>query len=161
MRRVLVVLVLAVATLSPARAAEIDLVAPVDGPVSRHFEQPPSPYAAGHRGLDISAPVGSLVVACASGVVAFAGAVAGTYAVSIDHQGDLRTTYSYLSSVSVKKGSSVAQGDPIGRSGAGHDAGDTPELHLGLRRGVEYLDPEPILVDSMRANLHRVLWLEA
>jgi murein DD-endopeptidase MepM/ murein hydrolase activator NlpD len=142
-------------------AEEIELIAPIDGPISRHFEPPPTPYAAGHRGIDYAAPVGTDVVACAPGVVAFAGPVGGVLAISIDHPGGLRTTYTYLGAVLVKKGAQVAQGQLIARSGPGHDPNDAPELHLGLRRGETYLDPEPVLIASMRRNLQRVIRLAA
>lgn len=161
MRPLVVTLSILLATIPGARAEELDLIAPVDGPISRHFEPPPTPFAAGHRGIDYAAPVGSDVVACAPGVVAFAGPVGGIFAISIDHTGGLRTTYTYLGAVLVKKGAQVAQGALIGRSGAGHDPNDAPELHLGLKRGEEYLDPEVVLVASMRRNLQRVIRLAA
>lgn len=161
MRRAAAVIVLLAVAAPTSRAESLDLVAPIDGPVARHFEPPPTPYAAGHRGIDFAAEAGSNVVAAAAGTVAFAGAVGGTYAVSIDHAGGYRTTYSFLSGVSVRRGVEVAQGAPVGRSGAGHNPADPPELHFGLRRGEEYLDPEPFLVASMRSNLHRVLRLAA
>jgi murein DD-endopeptidase MepM/ murein hydrolase activator NlpD len=141
-----------------AAGGSIDLVQPVDGPIVRHFEPPPTPYAAGHRGIDFGAPIGSLVVAAADGTVAFAGAVGGSLFVSIDHPGGLRTTYSFLSAVLVKKGETVAQGDPIARSGPGA-VGEDPNLHFGLRSGDEYLDPEPYLLASIRRNLWRVISL--
>lgn len=148
----------------PARAgaAAPDLVPPVDGPIARHFEPPPTPYAAGHRGLDFLAPEGSEVVASAGGVVAFAGQVGGRLFVSIDHADGYRTTYSYLSAILVARGDAVAQGDPIARAGLGHaDAESPPEphLHFGLRRGDEYLDPEPLLLAGFRADLSRVVAL--
>src|SRR5215831_10255378 len=100
-----------------ARSASIDLVQPVAGPITRHFEPPPTPHAAGHRGIDFGAPVGARVLAAAAGTVAFAGQVGGSLFVSIDHPGGLRTTYSFLSAVLVKKGQVVAQGQLVGRSG--------------------------------------------
>lgn len=144
-----------------ARAVALDLIAPIDGPIARHFEQPPTPYSAGHRGIDFSAPQGSSVFAAGGGTVAFAGPVGGTIAVSIDHAGGYRTTYSYLSAATVRRGASVAQGTLVGRSGAGHSGEDGPALHFGLKQGDIYLDPEPVLVASMRANLQRVIRLAA
>jgi murein DD-endopeptidase MepM/ murein hydrolase activator NlpD len=136
----------------------LDLLQPISGPITRHFEPPPTPYAAGHRGIDFGAPIGTRVVAAADGTVSFAGQVGGSLFVSIDHAGGLRTTYSFLSAVLVKKGQAVAQGQPVAMSGPGA-AGEQPNLHFGLRSGADYLDPEPYLLASIRRNLWRVIWL--
>ncbi len=77
---------------------------------------------------------------------------------SIDHPGGLRTTYSFLSAVMVKKGHVVAQGQPIAKSGPGA-TGEQPNLHFGLKSGADYLDPEPFLLASIRRNIWRVIWL--
>jgi murein DD-endopeptidase MepM/ murein hydrolase activator NlpD len=157
-----VVLVLAVlASVVPAvgQDADLDLIPPVDGPITRHFEPPPTPYTAGHRGLDFETPRGADVLAASDGIVAFAGQVGGALFVSIDHPVGLRTTYSFLDVVLVTEGQSVAQGDRIAVSGSGHAGVTPPHLHFGLRRGSEYLDPEPYLIRSMRRNLWRVVRL--
>lgn len=114
---------------------------PVVGPVIRPFEAPANPYAPGHRGIDIAAPLGSEVLAAADGVVAFAGWAGSGLSVSIDHDGGLRTTYSWLSEVDVHKGDSVLAGDPIALSGHGHPDVETPHLHFGVKIGDEYVDP--------------------
>jgi len=159
MRRALVLLAIAVIVAAPAaRGVPIDLVQPVPGPITRHFEAPPTPYAAGHRGIDFGARVGTIVVAAAGGTVSFAGQVGGSLFVSIDHPGGLRTTYSFLSALLVKKGQAVTQGQQIARSGPGA-AGEEPNLHFGLRSGADYLDPEPYLLASIRRNLWRVIHL--
>jgi murein DD-endopeptidase MepM/ murein hydrolase activator NlpD len=159
MRRLLALLaVVAVTTAPAASSAAIDLIQPIPGPISRHFEPPPTPYSAGHRGIDFRAQVGTPVVAAAAGTVSFAGQVGGSLFVSIDHPGGLKTTYSFLSAVLVKKGQTVAQGQQIARSGPGA-AGEDPNLHFGLRSGTDYLDPEPYLLASIRRNIWRVIWL--
>src|SRR6266511_309497 len=107
MRARLLVFVAIAALLAPwpARSATAHpYLRPVRGAILRHFEPPPTPYAAGHRGIDMAAPVGTPVLASNDGVVAFAGPVAGSLFVSIDHADGLRTTYSFLSAVVVKKG---------------------------------------------------------
>jgi murein DD-endopeptidase MepM/ murein hydrolase activator NlpD len=91
--------------------------------------------------------------------VSFAGQVGGSLFVSIDHPGGLRSTYSFLSAVLVKKGQAVTQGDLIARSGLGHVGQDPPHLHFGIRSGDQYLDPEPMLLESMRRNLWRIIHL--
>ncbi|MGY1772364.1 peptidoglycan DD-metalloendopeptidase family protein [Blastococcus sp. SYSU D00813] len=121
-------------------------VPPVPGPeVTRAFEAPGSPYGPGHRGVDLAAAPGAVVVAAGDGVVAFAGAVAGRPVVSIDHPGGLRTTYEPVEP-SVGAGQRVTSGSPVGTLAAGHAGCPAPAcLHWGLRRGETYLDPLQLL----------------
>jgi murein DD-endopeptidase MepM/ murein hydrolase activator NlpD len=113
--------------------------------VSRAFDTLPSPYAAGHRGVDLLGTVGDPVLAAGAGVVAFAGQVAGRPVLSVDHAGGLRTTYEPVQPL-VAAGQPVAAGTPLGVLAAGH-AGCPAEacLHWGLRRGDTYLDPLVLL----------------
>ena len=118
---------------------------PVTGPILRSFEPPSGPYAPGHRGIDVGAPLGTPVLAAGDGVVAFAGWVAGSLFVSIDHPDGVRTTYSWLSSVAVSKGQTVAKGAVIAASGHGHPEVPVPHLHFGARVGTVYIDPMLLL----------------
>lgn len=126
---------------------------PLRGPVIRRFEPPPSPYEAGHRGIDIAAPFGTDVAASRDGVVAFAGWVAGSLFVSIDHPDGVRTTYSWLSEALVKKGQAVERKQRIGRSGHGHPEVPETHLHFGARVGSEYIDPMLLLEGADVAGL--------
>jgi murein DD-endopeptidase MepM/ murein hydrolase activator NlpD len=74
-----------------------------------------------------------IVHASADGVVSFAGPIGGQRYVSIDHPGGIRTTYSYLASIDVVAGRTVAQGDRLGTTG--------DRLHFGARRYGAYIDP--------------------
>jgi murein DD-endopeptidase MepM/ murein hydrolase activator NlpD len=114
---------------------------PVVGPVIGVFEPPETPFGSGHRGIDIAAPFGTIVVAPETGVVAFAGPVGGELFVTLDHGGGLTSTYSWLSEVQVRRGDVIARGAPIARSGRGHAGSTTPHLHLGVRQDGSYLDP--------------------
>lgn len=134
---------------------------PIEGPVLRPFEPPAGPFGAGHRGIDIGAPVGSLVRAAGDGLVAFAGKVAGSLFVSIDHADGVRTTYSWLSSVAVRAGDPVALGAAIGASGLGHPGVDPPHLHFGARYGGTYLDPMLMLGGGSLVGLVRLAPVEA
>jgi murein DD-endopeptidase MepM/ murein hydrolase activator NlpD len=118
---------------------------PVRGPIPRGFEPPDTPYGSGHRGVDIGAAMGTTVVAAQAGTVAFAGLVAGGLFISIEHSDGVRTTYSWLSEVSVRQGATVERGEPIGRSGAGHPGQGSSHLHLGARVGSVYIDPMLLL----------------
>jgi murein DD-endopeptidase MepM/ murein hydrolase activator NlpD len=118
---------------------------PGDPVVTRAFDPPPTPYAAGHRGVDLAGAAGTPVLAAGAGVVAFAGLVAGRPVVSVLHPGGLRTTYEPVQPT-VAAGQAVARGTPLGVLVAGH-AGCTAAacLHWGLRRGEVYLDPLSLL----------------
>ncbi|MEX0991379.1 MAG: M23 family metallopeptidase [Actinomycetota bacterium] len=117
---------------------------PVRGPVIRGFERPESPYGSGHRGIDIAVAVGTPILAPAPGVVAFAGKIGSSLYVSVDHPDGVRTTFSWLSSVLVRKGDRVSAADTLGTSGEGHAGADIPHLHLGARFGGDYIDPVPL-----------------
>jgi murein DD-endopeptidase MepM/ murein hydrolase activator NlpD len=121
--------------------------------VLRGFEPPPSRFEAGHRGIDIGAPLGTPVRAASAGTVAFAGWVAGSRFVSIDHPDGVRTTYSWLSSVDVARGATVAGGQVIGATGHGHPELERPHLHFGARIGEDYIDPL-ILLGGAGARVH-------
>jgi murein DD-endopeptidase MepM/ murein hydrolase activator NlpD len=126
---------------------------PVRGPVLRPYDPPETPYGSGHRGIDIGAVLGTSVVAAHDGVVAFAGPIAGNLFVSIDHPDGVRTTYSWLSEVTVRRGEAVRKGDPIGRAGPGHPGSGRPHLHLGARVGDMYLDPMLLLEQGSLVGL--------
>ena len=114
---------------------------PVVGPVIRFFEAPATPFSAGHRGIDIAAPFGTPVHAAAEGTVTFAGWVAGSMFVTVDHGDGVRTSYSFLSGFAVAKGDAVKAGQVIGYTGHGHPDVSTPHLHFGARINGVYVDP--------------------
>ena len=133
--------------------------APVAGRVTRPFARPDGPYGAGHRGVDLAAPPGAPVRATERGTVVHAGPVVGVVWVSVDHPDGLRTSYGPLTRVAVTRGQRVGAGDVLGVVAAGHhgDPEQDAGLHLGVRRGDEYLDPatvpdlappRPTLVDA-------------
>jgi murein DD-endopeptidase MepM/ murein hydrolase activator NlpD len=89
-----------------------------------------------HKGLDIAAPVGRTVVACADGRVIFTGSrkrfrrYGNT--VLIDHGRGVYTYYAHLSAIKVKKNQQVRQGQKIALVGnTGRSTG--PHLHLEVR----------------------------
>lgn len=121
---------------------------PVPGVVLRPFAAPRTRYGPGHRGVDLTAASDEEVRAVGDGTVVFAGSVAGSFHVVVGHAGDLRTSYSYLASISVRKGDRVARGGVVGTAGGvapagstGAGAHETGGLHLGARIGETYFDP--------------------
>lgn len=120
---------------------------PLDGNprVTRPFNAPPEPWAAGHRGVDLAGRPGAPVRAAAAGVVHFAGTVVDRGVVSIRHTAGLRTTYEPVTPL-VTVGQTVRAGDIIGTLAVGHAGCPvTACLHWGLRRGDQYLDPLAML----------------
>jgi murein DD-endopeptidase MepM/ murein hydrolase activator NlpD len=122
-----------------ASSCPVSFPVPEPAPVVRSFA-PAGPFA-GHWGVDLAVPPGTPVRSVARGVVTFAGSVAGTRSVTVDHGGGLRTTYSYLGSISVSPGSVVA-GGVLGGSGEDHGVA---ALHVSVRFGSRYVDPLRVL----------------
>lgn len=106
---------------------------PVEDRVSDPFRRPATAYGPGNRGLTYELQPGTPVHAAAPGRVVFAGWVAGTQHVTVLHDDGLRTSYSFLASVVVRRGADVSAGDVVGTGGAG--------FHFGVRDGDVYLDP--------------------
>jgi murein DD-endopeptidase MepM/ murein hydrolase activator NlpD len=104
------------------------------------FDPPASPWAAGHRGVDLAGRAGQAVRAALSGRVSYAAPLAGRGVVVVDH-GDTRTTYEPVRA-DVVVGDRVAAGDRLGALEApgSHCAPDVC-LHWGWIRGDVYLDP--------------------
>src|SRR5439155_10167521 len=102
---------------------------------------------------DIGAPFGTPLKAANDGTVAFAGWVGGSLFISIDHPDGVRTTYSWLSAVSVRAGQSVTRNQIIGATGHGHPELPDPHLHFGARVGSTYIDPMLLLEGGSVAGL--------
>lgn len=107
-------------------------------PIARPFIAPATPYAAGHRGLDIRAPVGAEVRAPADAVVHFAGFVVDRPVISLRHPGGVLSSFEPVEPL-VATGDRVRRGDVIGTLLPGHCA--SPCLHLGARVDGGYVNP--------------------
>ncbi|NIY68607.1 hypothetical protein SMALB_6703 [Streptomyces malaysiensis] len=118
----------------------------------RGWQPPPSPWAAGHRGVDLAARPAERVRAAAAGRVSFAGPVAGREVLVIELSGagspPLRTTYEPVHAT-VSKGERVAAGQVVGVVAPGPFHCPPGCLHWGLRRADRYLDPLSLLPPSM------------
>lgn len=103
------------------------------------FRAPPTPYSAGHRGIDLAVAPGATVVAAAGGTVRFAGVVAGRGVVSIDHGDGVISSIEPITAL-VREGDLLAAGDRIGAvDRGGHCEGDC--VHFGIRVDGEYVSP--------------------
>ncbi|MDD5729866.1 MAG: M23 family metallopeptidase [Candidatus Omnitrophica bacterium] len=98
-----------------------------------------------HNGIDLQAGIGSPVYACRSGR-------AGTFTqkngmgnyIILRHAGGISTLYGHLSSVEVKDGSFVVQGQTIGKVGKTGNANHpdiAPHLHFEIKKNGKIQDP--------------------
>ena len=138
---------------SRARSASPGYVPPVAGVdppsgVERRFDPPEEKWGSGHRGVDLLAPAGSIVLSPGPGVVTFAGPVARRGVVVVTHPDGLRTSLEPVAAT-VPVGTAVAAGTTIG---VVEDGGTTSShcaprscVHWGVRRGERYIDPLSLL----------------
>jgi murein DD-endopeptidase MepM/ murein hydrolase activator NlpD len=97
-----------------------------------------------HDGIDIAAPVGTIIGAAAPGTVIYAGQQAGYGSIVIvrhdrEHSG-LVTLYAHASVLMVREGDRVAAGTPIAKVGmSGRTTG--PHLHFEIREGARPRNP--------------------
>lgn len=136
-------------SVSPARAGEptIEYEPPVDGAVVDPFRAPAGPYAPGNRGIEYAIAAGSSVRAAADGEVIFAGPVGGALHVTLLHADGLRTSYSFLAGVTVRRGQALRRGEVLGST--------LERLHFGARDpDGNYLDPASLFgVRTVRVRL--------
>ena len=119
-------------------------IMPVTGYPSERFGMRRDPFTGNrsfHQGMDVSAPVGSKVIATADGVVRFAGRQ-HNYGklVKLEHRFGLTTRYGHLKELAVKRGQVIRKGDVIGYVGAtGRATG--PHVHYEVRLNGRSLNP--------------------
>ena len=146
MRRLALVLATLVALCAapPARAGAappgVTYRPPVDAPVVDPFRPADPNWKSGNRGLEYATAPATEVRAAAAGEVVFAGPVADGLHVVILHDDGLRTSYSFLQLVAVKRGQRVAQGQTVGTT--------QERFHFGVRAGDAYLDPALLFGDG-------------
>lgn len=129
--------------------ASLPTAAPIVEPGARsEFGWRRNPLHAGngmHEGLDIAAPKGTPIHAASGGLVVRAGWVRGYgKMVELDHGNGLRTRYAHASSLNVKAGDIVRQGERVALVGStGRATG--PHLHYEVRMAGYPLDPAPFM----------------
>jgi murein DD-endopeptidase MepM/ murein hydrolase activator NlpD len=116
------------------------------GPTSVLLEPPYGTYKHFHTGVDISAALGTPVMAAADGLVVAVGHSNfgyGNYVV-IAHGGGIATLYAHLLQTDANVGDSVVRGQVIGLEGStGFSTG--PHVHFELRVNDQVIDPMPYL----------------
>jgi murein DD-endopeptidase MepM/ murein hydrolase activator NlpD len=104
------------------------------------YAAPPSPYAAGHRGIDLEAAPGDVVVSPSDALVHFSGVVVDRSTITLDHGSGILSSYEPVVADGLHAGDSVARGTPLGVVGTGaHCSGAC--LHVGVRIDGSYVSP--------------------
>ncbi|WP_403024127.1 M23 family metallopeptidase [Salinibacterium sp. GXW1014] len=144
-----------------AEAAPGGWLWPVEGPrrIVRAYLAPPTPYAAGHRGIDLAAPTDGTVRAPADGTVHYVGVVVDRAVVSIRYADGVISSIEPVAS-ELAPGDSVTRGQTIGKVAA-MDARSawsgthcrSPCIHLGVRVHGDYVSPLNYLGGIPRAVL--------
>jgi len=117
---------------------------PVNGRLESGYGVRSDPFSgegAYHTGIDISAPMGTPVLATADGQVVGAGMSAGYgRLVIVDHGNGYQTYYGHLSRLNVMMGQDIRRGDAVGLVGmSGRSTG--PHLHYEVRVGSAPVNP--------------------
>ena len=107
--------------------------------VTAPYAAPATRYAAGHRGIDLAAPPGSVVTAPDDAVVRFVGVVVDRPVLTLDHGDGVLSSYEPVAS-EMTVGSVVGRGAVIGSVAAGGHC-DGGCLHVGVRIAGEYVSP--------------------
>ena len=109
---------------------------PVNGKIIRDYVKNKT------DGIDISAPVGSPVMAAQKGIVAAITAdTQGVPIIVLKHEGNLLTVYAGVGDVAVKEKDKVSKSQLLGKI----RPGKPPFVHFEVRRGFEALDPMEFL----------------
>ncbi len=135
---------------------------PTHGRIVRPFDPPESRWSRGHRGVDLAVRPDAPIRAAGSGIVVFAGTLAGRGVVSIEHSPGVRTTYEPVRA-RVTRGERIRIGQVIGVHEP--DRRHPTSLHWGLRIHGSYADPlrllhrapilKPIGAYPLRVSVHK------
>jgi murein DD-endopeptidase MepM/ murein hydrolase activator NlpD len=100
-------------------------------------------------GIDISAPLGTPILASAKGTVTHAGWKSGLgYTVEIDHGYGSVTRYAHASKVLVKRGQKVIRGEVIANVGS-TGISTSPHLHYEVHVGGVAVNPLNYVIGSV------------
>lgn len=132
------------------RLSRIPCVWPTRGRFSSGFGDRASPASGEtgfHKGIDITAPMGTPVYVTANGRVAFAG-IFSTYGncIDIDHGSGIVTRYAHLSRIEANEGQAVTRGQRIGRVGS-TGRSYAPHLHYEVQLNDSPVNPRNYIIE--------------
>ncbi len=143
------------ATTDTSMEAPTTWTAPVEGRLSSTFGKRADPFTQAtrfHRGVDISAPAGTLIRAAQSGTVVFSGHLRGYgNTIILEHAGGYRTLYGHASRNLVREGDTISTEQVIGEVGSSGRSTGT-HLHFELQKSGERLDPKEFLSTASRLS---------
>lgn len=109
-----------------------------------------------HEGIDLTAPIGTPVLAAGGGEVVYAGNAVRGYGnmVVLKHEDEFMTVYAHNSVLYVRVGDRVRVGQRVALSGqSGHATG--PHVHFEVRKGEVPHDPLPFLPEIRPPRIAR------
>ena len=103
-------------------------------------------------GINYLIPAGEPVFASSDGTIAYVGDALKSYGnmVIIKHNQGYNSSYAHLGRATIVKGDQVRQGDIIGYVGQTGNA-KRPQLHFGIRKGSDPVDPHTVLSKQLAA----------
>jgi murein DD-endopeptidase MepM/ murein hydrolase activator NlpD len=135
----------------------VDMIMPVNGEITSRFSRsrfhPILQIFRAHRGVDLSAPAGTRIVAPAEGTVASVGWKIGFgLTVDIAHSGGVTTRYAHCRSAMVHQGEHVNMGQAFATVGASGLA-TAPHLHFEVLVHGSNVDPIKFLASTHSSML--------
>lgn len=107
--------------------------------VSGPYRAPPHKYGSGHRGIDVPATPGEVILAPTSATVSFAGPVAGRGVISLRVTEQTVVSFEPVAA-ELSQGDAVPRGTKIGTvASGGHCYAEC--VHIGVRIEGEYVNP--------------------
>jgi len=124
------------ADLGATQTSNSEMAKPVSGAIIRDYDKTKSKF------ILFSAPAGTSVKAAKDGTVKLISTNAdGVKIMVVDHGDGLQTAYSFIDSISVKKGASVKRGQTIAKV----TANEFNALQFMVFKGTQTVDPTPYL----------------
>lgn len=126
-------------------------ILPTDGSISSAFSHsrlhPILDVARPHKGVDVTAPRGTPIIATAAGRVSFVGRQ-GSYGnmVEVDHGFGVRTRYAHASKLVVRRGQRVERGETIAEVGT-TGLSVSPHVHYEVWVGGRAIDPRRYILE--------------
>jgi hypothetical protein len=122
-----------------SKALDITFQIPFQGPITTYF----SIY---HQGIDLAAPIGTLIKPVSNGTVVSTGWSDWGYGLNVivDHGHGYESLYAHMSKVYVKQGDKVTENDYLGEVGATGNA-TGPHTHLQIVKDGININPLSVL----------------